>query len=223
MNERTEYAFVKPLIATINKDWPQQAHHYKTMEHKDYKGDVLDVGCGCCEFAIVSKLVNPDIKLSVMDENHFYIMLGAYLGAKCDIQMSSYIYKIEQEPFEENSFDTINMSHVLEHVEDLDKALQWIKKILRPEGTLFIAVPFGSDHDAPEHAHYFVHRDGIKTKSMFNGEQDCKNIIKVMTRNGFEGVVSVFHEHELDKRHYFPPNNAWDMMFIAKHAGEKKW
>ncbi len=40
-----------------------------------------------------------------------------------------------------NSYDFVICSHVLEHVSDPDKALREIFRILRPEGTAIIMVP----------------------------------------------------------------------------------
>ena len=44
-------------------------------------------------------------------------------------------------PFHDNSFDTVHMHHVLEHLEDPLKALKEIHRILRCGGRLYVSVP----------------------------------------------------------------------------------
>lgn len=48
-------------------------------------------------------------------------------------------------PFEDESFDLVWASHVLEHIEDDIKALQEVKRILKPGGVAILPVPILSD------------------------------------------------------------------------------
>jgi 2-polyprenyl-3-methyl-5-hydroxy-6-metoxy-1,4-benzoquinol methylase len=48
----------------------------------------------------------------------------------------------------ENSFDAITMWHVLEHVHELNPFIEQLKKLIRPEGRIFIAVPNYTSFDA---------------------------------------------------------------------------
>jgi 2-polyprenyl-3-methyl-5-hydroxy-6-metoxy-1,4-benzoquinol methylase len=69
--------------------------------------------------------------------------------------------------FAENSFDVITMWHVLEHVHDLHNYMEQLKKILKPNGKIFIAVPnytsydarfykgFWAAYDVPRHLYHF--------------------------------------------------------------------
>ncbi len=54
----------------------------------------------------------------------------------------------------ENSFDIISMWHVLEHVYNLNEDIAQFQKILKPDGTILVAVPNCSSKDA---AHYKEH------------------------------------------------------------------
>jgi SAM-dependent methyltransferase len=68
---------------------------------------------------------------------------------------------------EENSFDAITLWHVLEHVHDLHGYLETLKKIIRPGGCIFIAVPnytsydgsvykdLWAAYDVPRHLYHF--------------------------------------------------------------------
>jgi 2-polyprenyl-3-methyl-5-hydroxy-6-metoxy-1,4-benzoquinol methylase len=69
--------------------------------------------------------------------------------------------------FHADSFDVITMWHVLEHVHDLHDYMEQLKKILKPGGRIFIAVPnytsydasfyknFWAAYDVPRHLYHF--------------------------------------------------------------------
>ena len=46
------------------------------------------------------------------------------------------------------SFDVISLWHVLEHISDLHKRMAEIRRLIKPGGTIFIAVPNASSYDA---------------------------------------------------------------------------
>lgn len=48
-------------------------------------------------------------------------------------------------PFEDNSFDVVMCSHVLEHVFDDIKAMSEFRRVLKPDGIAIIQVPYNSD------------------------------------------------------------------------------
>ena len=68
------------------------------------------------------------------------------------------------------SFDAITMWHVLEHVHELHEYMDQLKKILKPTGCLFVAVPnytcydekvykeFWAAYDVPRHLYHFSPR-----------------------------------------------------------------
>ena len=64
--------------------------------------------------------------------------------------------------FQEGSFDAITLWHVLEHVHTLNDTLRQLIRLLRPGGTLLIAVPnvesFDAQHYGPDWAAYDVPR-----------------------------------------------------------------
>ena len=47
-------------------------------------------------------------------------------------------------PFQDASFDAVISNHSLEHFEQLQPALQELGRVLRPNGSIFIAVPDAS-------------------------------------------------------------------------------
>src|SRR5258706_1884625 len=65
-------------------------------------------------------------------------------------------------PFADGAFQIVVMKHVLEHTPDPRAALREVRRVLRPGGGLFIAVPFGGYHRAvsePAHHKFFQPSD----------------------------------------------------------------
>jgi SAM-dependent methyltransferase len=61
-------------------------------------------------------------------------------------------------PFNDDEFDLVYASHVLEHLDNPVKVIEEIWRILKPNGMLIVKVPHFSCRTAygnPEHKHYF--------------------------------------------------------------------
>lgn len=99
---------------------------------------VLDLGCNSGQLSLkIAKQVKQIIGLDI-DENLIKIANSEAIEKK--IQNTRFLvfdanYKLQ---FENNSFDKIVCSDVLEHLEARDVALSEIKRVLRPKGLLFL-------------------------------------------------------------------------------------
>ncbi|SFT84388.1 Methyltransferase domain-containing protein [Lishizhenia tianjinensis] len=112
---------------------------------------LLDIGAGTGHFLKVA-------------ENSGYTVTGiepdADARAFCkrehgiELHPQTDLYKLE-----DNSADVITMWHVLEHVYDLQKDIQEIKRILKPGGVLFVAVPNMASYDAEYYKEYWAAYD----------------------------------------------------------------
>ena len=68
--------------------------------------------------------------------------VGQYTSADLSMSNVDYHYDLQQRaPFDNNRFDIVFASHVLEHVPKDDFALKEIARILRPGGLAFLPVP----------------------------------------------------------------------------------
>lgn len=82
-------------------------------------------------------------------------------------------------PFENDSFDIIEASHVLEHLDKPFMAMKEMHRILKPNGLLHLKVPhFSRGMTHPEHSHGFditfpLYFDKTFTKSGFFGVEFC--------------------------------------------------
>jgi len=141
-------------------------------------GTMLDIGCGTGEFLNTMKNSGWEVYGVEPDE-------GAQQIANRKFQLE---IKIPKKLFEFTAdfFDVITMWHVLEHIHHLDKNMTQLTNILKPDGTLFIAVPNYHSFDAkyydsgwaaydvPRHLYHFtvqaivtlLERFGLKLKKL---------------------------------------------------------
>lgn len=127
------------------------------------KGEILDIGCATGQF------------LNYMAE-HGWSATGIEPDEKTRAHaISEYGLKVFPEEqlniLEKSSFDVITMWHVLEHVSELNARMEQLKNLLKPQGTLIIAVPncnaydakiygeFWAGYDLPRHLYHFAKED----------------------------------------------------------------
>ena len=103
------------------------------------EGELLDFGCGAKPY------------------QELFPHLRSYLGV--DIENEGHNHKTEEIdvyydgvrlPFNDNSFDAILTSEVLEHVPNVDGCLTDLVRVLRPGGKMLVTVPFiWAEHELP--------------------------------------------------------------------------
>lgn len=106
----------------------KDAHLWQKVALLNLKGKILDVGCGNKPY---KKWLDP---LNVQE----YTGLDVIEGAEVDIKVSP----ADVWPLESNSFDSVLIAQVLEHVEDLSHTLSEVHRVLKEDGMLLITVPF---------------------------------------------------------------------------------
>lgn len=127
------YQFVKS-IALKNK--------LKLINSQSTKGRILDIGAGVGDFLSVAK-------------NDGWQTIGIEPSEKAKaIAINKGVSFVENlSELESNSFDVITMWHVLEHVPDLENQIKELKRLIKPSGTVIIAVPNFKSYDA---SHYRI-------------------------------------------------------------------
>jgi 2-polyprenyl-3-methyl-5-hydroxy-6-metoxy-1,4-benzoquinol methylase len=112
------------------------------------KGKILDIGAGTGDFLSVAKNngwqtigVEPSdrAKSIAINKGVSFVSATSELG--------------------NHSFDVISMWHVLEHVPDLDKQIKELKRLLKPTGSLIIAVPNFKSFDAKHYGKFWAAYD----------------------------------------------------------------
>jgi 2-polyprenyl-3-methyl-5-hydroxy-6-metoxy-1,4-benzoquinol methylase len=109
------------------------------------KGRILDIGAGTGDFLSVAK-------------NDGWMTTGVEPSDRAKaIAINKGVSFVEQtSELENHSFDVISMWHVLEHVPDLDKQIKELKRLLKPSGTLIIAVPNFKSFDAKHYGKFWA-------------------------------------------------------------------
>lgn len=64
-----------------------------------------------------------------------------YTTADIESPLADILMDVQNIPFEDNTFDVVFCNHVLEHVEDDDKAMSELYRILKPKGLGIFQVP----------------------------------------------------------------------------------
>lgn len=112
------------------------------------KGNLLDIGAGTGDFLVEAKKNNWQITGYEPSPKARNIALSKGL---------SLIEDIKHIP--DNSIDVITMWHVLEHVPDVEKEISELKRMLKPNGVIIIAVPNYKSYDAAYYGAYWAAYD----------------------------------------------------------------
>ena len=112
------------------------------------KGTLLDIGAGTGDFLQEAK-------------NQNWLCTGIEPNEKAkNIAMSKGVsFAADLVSLENHSFDVITMWHVLEHVPDLEQQIQELKRLLKPNGTILIAVPNYKSFDAQHYGKFWAAYD----------------------------------------------------------------
>jgi len=112
------------------------------------KGSLLDIGAGTGDFLIVAKNNNWSTKGVEPSEKAKAIALKKGVD---------FVNSTSELP--SHSFDVITMWHVLEHVPDLENQIKELKRLIKPEGTIIIAVPNFNSYDAKHYGAFWAAYD----------------------------------------------------------------
>lgn len=110
--------------------------------------NLLDIGCGTGDFLKIAKDNNWTV--SGIEPN-------SQAREIANEKTSNSVFKIEQLlQFKAQSFDVITLWHVLEHLPNLEDHISIFKRLLKPNGTLIIAVPNFKSYDANYYKNYWA-------------------------------------------------------------------
>jgi 2-polyprenyl-3-methyl-5-hydroxy-6-metoxy-1,4-benzoquinol methylase len=133
------YQFVKS-IALKNK--------LKLINEQSPKGRILDIGAGVGDFLSVCK--NDGWQTVGIEPSEKAKAIAIQKGVSFVNDLAS---------LENNSFDIITMWHVLEHVPNLEEYISELKRLIKPNGTIIIAVPNFNSFDANYYGKFWAAYD----------------------------------------------------------------
>lgn len=132
--------------------------------------NVLDVGCGTGDFLQTAQ--NNNWKIAGIEPND---KARAIANEKTN---HSVFETDELLKFEAHRFDVITLWHVLEHLPNLENQITIFKKLLKPNGTLIIAVPNYKSFDAKHYAEFWAAFDVPRHLWHFNKASVSKLVSK---------------------------------------------
>jgi 2-polyprenyl-3-methyl-5-hydroxy-6-metoxy-1,4-benzoquinol methylase len=135
---------------------------------------LLDVGCGTGAFLNHAKSKGLDV-IGIEPDR------GASDFAKKNYGLSVFD-ESKLDEFEAASFGAITLWHVLEHVPNLNERLVQLKRLLHPEGRLFIAVPNPDSFDAKYYQEHWAAYDVPRHLWHFTP----KTMRKLIDKNGLQ-------------------------------------
>ena len=113
--------------------------------------NLLDIGCGTGDFLEKAQKANWVITGIEPDENARKIS---------NLKTNNAVFEIEHlAKLKPNSFDVITLWHVLEHLPNLEMHIALFKSLLKPNGTLVIAVPNFKSYDAKYYKNFWAAYD----------------------------------------------------------------
>ena len=131
------------------------------------KGKLLDIGAGTGDFLVTAKNDGWDTFGIEPSEKAKKIAISKGISFKNDIK-----------ELENNSFDVVTMWHVLEHIPDIQQHIAELKRILKPNGLIIIAVPNYNSYDAQHYGKFWAAFDVPRHLWHFS-----KNAIKQLFSN----------------------------------------
>ncbi|WGF93461.1 class I SAM-dependent methyltransferase [Aequorivita marisscotiae] len=111
-------------------------------------GSLLDVGAGTGDFLKVAK--DNGWKVNGTEPNTNALNLASKKGISLKANLNE---------FAGEQFDVVTLWHVLEHVADLDETIRTLANLVKPSGTLIIAVPNFKSYDAKYYGKYWAAYD----------------------------------------------------------------
>lgn len=183
------------------------------------KGEILDIGCATGQFLNLmaengwkTTGIEPDEKTRARAISEYGLQVFP------EEKLNTYLTPI---------FDVITMWHVLEHVSDLIGRMEQIKKILKPQGSLIIAVPnceaydakkyseFWAGYDLPRHLYHFT-----KTDIKLLGEKYGFTIVNIFPMKFDAFYVCLLSEkYKSGKMRWVPA--LWNGFWSNVKSGEK--
>ncbi|MBC2843879.1 class I SAM-dependent methyltransferase [Winogradskyella flava] len=112
---------------------------------------LLDIGCGTGDFLETAQKDDWQITGIEPNENARRIANSKTNNSVFEIE---YLANLKA-----NSFDVITLWHVLEHLPNLEMHIKLIKHLLKPNGTLVIAVPNFNSYDAEHYKNFWAAYD----------------------------------------------------------------
>jgi SAM-dependent methyltransferase len=202
-----------PISSFLQRKSKQHHNLLLLNKWKLFKGckKVLDAGCGKGEFLELNPYNAEVYGVDIIED-----ALAASKTKGINVRFADLNKKI---PFIDSSFDGINCSHVLEHLEDGTNTISEFKRVLKDKGILVISVPnfsfkkFYSD---------YTHKRPYPKEALFrilndNGFCEIKIINGVCLNQLLSATFLLFPSMRFAFEKFFGIFSPWEIIAIARN------
>ncbi|MBL0241377.1 MAG: class I SAM-dependent methyltransferase [Chloracidobacterium sp.] len=140
-------------------------------------GRALDIGCGSGVFLSILKQYGWNVR--GLELKH-----AAADAAKEKFGIDVSVGDLADANFEEESFDYISFNHSLEHLPNIIEVLGQVKKLLKPDGLLYVEVPNANSLSQRISGKYWLHWDVPRHLYSFTP----KTLKSLMRKTGFQDL-----------------------------------
>ena len=148
--------------------------HHDTLFPKGSK--VLEIGCGVGAQTIIICSKNPEIELTSIDISKESIQIAEKRCREAGFTNVNFVHAdLHRLPFQKENFDFVFICFVLEHLPNPGIALQKIKEVIKPGGTL---VTIEGDHGSA----YYYPQSGYAQKTI-----EC--LIQLQSQTGADSLI----------------------------------
>jgi len=169
---------------------------------KEVKGDLLDFGCGAKPYKSLFENTLSYVGVDIENDSH------NHTNEEID-----YYYNGETLPFENEAFDIVFSSEVLEHVPNLHKSLAEIKRVVKDNGLILMTLPFSfSEHEMPHDYRRFTTNGVVEILDEFGFEIVNKKSYGTYIEVIFQLIILYIHDFIYTRNKYF--NILLNIIFI---------
>jgi len=176
-------------------------------------GNVLDIGAGTGDFLKEAKQANWQV--SGVEPNKGATILAQEKGISLQESLDN---------FNGKTFDVITMWHVLEHVPNLEETISTIEKLLKPGGSLIIAVPNYRSFDANYYKEYWAAYDVPRHLWHFS-QRSMKNIFSknMLLQKTKPMIFDSFYVSLLSEKNKTGKQNLLKAFFVGLRSNISAW
>lgn len=137
-NRNGKLDYLTPLLEKAPATWALiRANEIRALDKIEFRHPILDVGCGdgfVAKVILSSRKGKFDVGIDLSEDEI------KFAKKSCSYK-KTVVGSVYTMPFKDGSFETVFSNSVIEHIEDLDRALSEMSRVLKKGGQFIITVP----------------------------------------------------------------------------------